>query len=150
MKKLLSVSLLLSLIGCASINIPNYIRDKNPYKKSFYTHFVRAREAVMKTFEETGWTVESESEPALFERERDLKSGLKQTLIFSDVRQTSFFIGTRYSKLNVYVHEIADNETEIEIRYLILTNVVFKNFYSYKNDRAVDRIFKKIEEDLSS
>ena len=149
MKKVLAVLLFLSFIGCASVTSPSYIQDKNPYKKVFYTQFDKTREAIKKTFKESGWTIEKEAKPAVFERERDSESGNNQILILTEVRQISFFIGSRYARINVYLHEIADNETEVEIRYLTVTSVMFKSFYGYKHDQAVERIFTTIEENLS-
>lgn len=149
MKKTLSALLLLCFTGCASIAVPNYIQDKNPYKRVFYAPFDHAREVTIQTLEESGWVVERESKPALFERERDLESGNKQTLIFTEVRQTSFFIGSRYAKINAYVYETASNETEVEIRYVTVTSLMFKNFYGYKHDKAVEHIFRNIEKNLS-
>ena len=148
LKTWLLVLLSLSVFGCASITVPSYIRDKNPYEKIFYAPFDTVRETVAKTFEESGWTIEKELEPALFERERGLESGKKQTLIFTGIRQISFFLGSRFGRVNAYIHEVADNETEVEIRYLTVTSIMFKEFYGYKNDRAVKNIFVKIEENL--
>ena len=50
--------------------------------------------------------------------------------------------------MNAYVHEIANSEIEVEIRYLTVTSMMFKSFYGYKKDQAVERIFSKIEESL--
>ena len=147
-KKIVLVFLLVNMTGCASITIPNYIQDKNPYEKVFYASFDTVREVTTKAFEESGWTVEKESEPALFERERDLKSGTKQTLIFTEVRQVPFFVGSRYARVNAYIHETANNETQVEIRYLTVTSVMFKSFYGYKHDQAVEYLFSKIEKNL--
>lgn len=148
MKKFLYIFLALVLTGCASITIPNYIQDKNPYKRTLYAPFDKVREVTIQTFEDFGWAVEKESKPALFERERESGNGGKQTLLFSKIRQTSFFVGSRYSRLNVYLREMASNKTEVEIRYLTVTSVLFKSFYGYKNDRSIERIFRRIEEKL--
>jgi hypothetical protein len=147
-KRFLSVILLLSLTGCVSINVPNYIQDKNPYKKTFYGPFDKVQEAITKAFEESGWAIEKESKPDLFERERALGNDSKQTLIFTEARRSSFFVGSRYARINAYLNETTNNETEVEIRYLNVTIVMFKSFYRYKNDQAVERIFSKIEERL--
>jgi len=149
MKKILCVFLLLVLAGCASVSIPHYIQDKYPYKRTFYAQFNEVREIVMRAFERSGWAIEKESEPALFERESGLRSGGKETLFFSKIRQTSLFVGTRFSRVNAYVRASSDNETEVEIRYVTVTSAAFKNFNDYKNDRAVERIFKYIEERLN-
>ena len=149
MKKFFLILTLLSLIGCANITIPNYIQDKNPYERTFYAQFDKVREVLTEAFEESGWTIEKESDPALFERERGLENGNKQTLIFTEIRQTSFFVGSRYTRINAYLHEMANNETEVEIRYVTVSSIMFKSFYGYRNDRAVEHIFSKIEENLS-
>ena len=149
MRKVLYVFLLLMFTGCASIIIPNYIQDKNPYKRTFYADFNKVREVTVKTFDDLGWTIEKESEPALFEREREPEDGSKQTLLFTEIREVSFFLGSRYTRLNTYLRETTDNETEVEIRYLTVTSVLFKSFYGYKSDRAVDRIFEDIESRLN-
>jgi hypothetical protein len=148
MRKVLSVFLLLALGGCASVTIPNYIQDKYPYKRTFYAPFDQVREAAVQTFGEFGWTIGKESEPALFERERESGSS-KQTLLFTEIRQTSFFVGSRYARLNAYLRATADHETEVEIRYLTVTSVPFKRFHHYKNDRAIERIFRHIEGKLN-
>lgn len=147
MKKILFVFLLLALGGCASVTIPNYIRDRYPYKRTFYAPFDEVRAAVVQTFEELGWRIGRESEPALFERQRE--SGRRQTLLFTEIRQTSLFVASRYARINAYVAATADNETEVEIRYLTVTSMPFKRFDGYRNDRAVKRIFKHMEKTLN-
>jgi len=148
MRKILSVFLLLVLTGCSSVRVPNYIQDRHPYKRTFYVQFDKVRETAIQTFEEFGWTIKKESEPALFERERESGSSGKQTLLLTEIRETSLFIGSRYARLNAYLRETANNETEVELRYLTVTSVPFKSFNMYKNDGAVERIFKHIEEEL--
>lgn len=149
MKKVLSVLLLVTLIGCASINIPNYIQDKHPYKRTLYASFDKVHEMTVQTLEDFGWRIERESDPGLFERERENgESRNKQTLIFTEIRKTSLFVGSRYARMNAYLRETADNATEIEIRYLTVTSALFKSFNDYRNDRAVERILDRIEEAL--
>jgi len=94
MKKLLSIILLLSIGGCMSINIPNYIQDKSPYKQTYYASFNKVHESSIKALEDFGWTIEKESDPALFEHERGIgKNGQEQKLLFTKMRQFSFFMG---------------------------------------------------------
>ena len=127
MKKLLGVFFLITLIGCTSIRIPNYIYDKYPYKRTLYVDFDKARAATLETLSEFGWTIEKESEPGLYEYERTPGDGGKQTLLFTQIRDTSFFVGSRHARLNAYLHAAGTNETELEIRYLTVTSVLFKN-----------------------
>ena len=140
--------MILSFSGCASITVPNYIQDKNPYKQVFYGSFDSVREATIKTFEDSGWVIDRESKPALFEQERDLEGDNQQTLLFTKVRQISFFLGSRYARMNAYVHEIANNETEVEIRYLVVTSTMFRSFNGYKSDSTVKPILSRIEKNL--
>jgi hypothetical protein len=150
MKKLFGCFLLLTFIGCASITIPSYIQDKNPYQKTFYAPFDDFYKITMDVFREAGWMIEKEYEPTLFERERDLGGDRKQTLLFTEIRQSYFFIGSGYSRMNVFLREKSSNETEIEIRYVKVTSMMFKCFYGYRNDSMIDRIFKGLEERLDT
>jgi len=149
MKKILSIFLLLALGGCASVNIPNYIQDEHPYKQLFYAEFEKVKEATVEALDHFGWTVGKMSDPALFERERATEDGDgQQSLIFTEIREISFFLGTRYSRINVYLRKMSDGAMEVEIRCLKVTSVMFKELYGYKNDRAAERIFQRIEESL--
>ena len=150
MRRFFLITMVLMLSGCASVSIPNYIYDEHPYKRTVYAPFDKARDATAQTFEEFGWMVEKESNPSLFEREKVGEEGKRQTLILTEVRQSYFFLGSRYSRVNAYLREIADKETEIEIRYLRVTSILFKSFYHYTNDKMVERIFNHIEQKLLS
>lgn len=146
MKNILSIVLLLTLVGCATVTIPNYIQDKNSYKRTFYADFDKVRQAVVQTLEEFGWMVEKESDPSVFEQGRGSQASDQQTLIFTRIRQTSVFVATRYSRLNVYIQAAEENNAnEVEIRFLTVTSVSFKDFNNYKHDKAVERIYKHID-----
>ena len=150
MKKILSILLLLSLAGCASITIPNYIHDKHPQLKTFYAPFDQVHAATLKALGDLGWKIEKEADPALYERGRQFQDiSRQQILIFTDINQFSFFAGSRYARLNVFLHVTADKATEVEVRYLKVTSVMFKTLYNYKNDRLVERIFNRIKENLN-
>ena len=146
MKRILNILMLLALGGCASITVPNYVRDEYPYKRLIYAPFERVRDNTEKTLGHYGWTVAKESDPALFEVERrKTADGVPQTLMFTEVRQTFFFIGTTYTRLNIFLSVLPDGATEIEMRYLGILSVVFKKFYDYRNDKAMKRILDTIE-----
>jgi hypothetical protein len=148
MKRYVGIISVLFLTGCANIAIPNYIQDKYPYKRTLYADFNEVHQTATDVLKKAGWTIEGESEPAVFERERAPESSNQQTLLFTEVRQFSFFIGSGYTRLNVYIRQVAAKETEVEIRYLKVTSIIFKNFYRYRNDQTVDRVFQRIEEQL--
>ena len=149
MKKFLSILLILFLAGCASITIPNYIHDKHPISKTFYAPYDQVHTVTLKALSDLGWNVEKEADPALYERGRQFQdTSRQQTLIFTDINQLSFFAGSKYARLNVFLRVTADKATEVEVRYLKVTSVMFKTLYNYKNDRLVERFFNLIEEEL--
>ncbi len=147
MKRLLPLFLVFLLAGCASVNVPNYIQDKHPYKKSFYGNFDDILDATKKTLEEYGWRIASTSAPSVFERaEGSEHTPGQQILLFTELKQTSFFVGTKYSRINVYLREGTDNSTEVEIRYVTVNSMSVKNFYKYRSDHFVERVFKRIDQ----
>ena len=149
MRRIVSLLLIFTLTGCASITIPNYIHDRHPNLKTFYAPYDQVHAATLKALGDLGWRIEQETDPALYERGRQSQDmSRQQTLIFTDINQLSFFAGSRYARLNVFLHVTADKATEVEVRYLKVTSVMFKTFYNYKNDRLAERIFKRIEKEL--
>jgi len=150
MRGIISIFLVFTLSGCASINIPNYIQDKHPKQKTFYATYDQVYNATTKALNDLGWSIETESDPALFERERESQdSSRQQTLIFTDIHQFSFFVGSKYTRLNIFLLITADKATEVEIRFIKVTSIPFKTFTKFKNDRLMDRLFKRIEKNLN-
>ena len=138
------------LAGCASISIPNYIQDEHPYKKKFYARFDDVLKAASQTLTALGWEVDGTSDPSVFERQRAVADPLeKQVLLFSKLRQTPLFIGSRYARLNLYLQSSPDNTTEVEIRTLTVTTLIFKKFTLYRDDRVAEILFREIEERLN-
>jgi len=145
-KKFVIFLLLFALVGCTSIIIPNYIQDKNPYKKIFYASYDDSLKATLQTMEDLGWIVIETADPSVYERYREtVQEYAQQILIFTDLRQISLFVGSRYAKLNVYLRTAPDDATEVEIRYLTINSTFLKSFYDYRSDAAVQRIYDHIE-----
>lgn len=142
--------LLLGLGGCASISVPNYVKDEYPYKKTFYASFDETFEAVKEMFDEFHWKVSQTSDPKLYERNKTtaVDDTGKQVLIFSDLRTTPLGLGTRYSRVNVYLRTVQGSETEVEIRYVTVSSVPFKTFYDFKHNKTVEAMLKSISEKL--
>ena len=150
MRKFLLFLLVIELTGCVSAKIPNYLNDKVPYKRDFYAGYDETLSAVKESLENLGWKIASEADPAVYEAQ--LLTGdadRKETLIFTNVRQTPFILGTRYAKMNILVRRLSET-TEVEIRYVTITSTVFKSFENYKNDSAVARVFEQIEQLLKT
>lgn len=147
MKKLI-LFMVLILMGCSTANIPIYLQGQNPYTQRFYVEHAQALIATKQALEDLGWKIDKTIDPLVYEQKNESAVNPNETLIITDIRQTPMFIGTRYAKINAYVRS-QDNSSEIELRYLTVTSLVFKNFETYRNDKAVDRIFRRIEEVLN-
>lgn len=149
MNRILLVLGLIAVCGCTSINVPNYVKDEHPYERSFYAPFAKVKAATDEALAEYGWTVIRESDPALFEVDRASEGGAQsQTLMFTEIRQTNFFVGSKYTRLNAFLRPLPDGATQVEIRYLGISSILFKKSYQYRNDKAINRILDAIEEKI--
>ena len=136
--------------GCANVHIPDYISDENPYRRIFYADFSSTLAATAQSLESLGWPISKTAEPSIFERSRLTEEGNRQqTLLFTEIRQTPLFLGTRYARVNAYLRAVTDHTTEVELRYLTVTSVPLKSFYNYRKDHFIKRVFQEIERRLS-
>ena len=147
MKNIFLILCTIILNGCATIEVPQYIQDQHPYQRTVYKGFDQTLDATRQALAELGWTIGKETEPSVYERNRLLEGPGKAILLMTDIRRTPFFLGSRYTRLNIYLRG-GDKVTEVELRYLTLNSLAIKTIQNYKNDAAVDRIFHRIEENL--
>ena len=150
LRSLLAMTLV-TLFGCASVGIPHYIQDKNPYKQTFYSDFEAVKQVAKAALEDLGWAIEKETDPRLFEHGNSTNAdeAHEQVLFFSNIRKSKVSLGIRNTRLNIYLRQVAEHETEVEIRYLAFTTLSFKSFYDYRNDRLVQKIFDSIQNHLN-
>ena len=141
---------ILVLSGCASIEVPNYIQDKNPYKQKYYADFEKVLKITVQTLDDFGWKVGETTKPSIYERTEMDQRENKQVLLFTRTRETSFFLGSRFAKMNVYVRSGDENVSEVEIRVITVNSIGFKKFTSYKKDSAIKRIFEDIQRRLNN
>lgn len=137
------------IIGCSSISIPNYIPDQNPYKQIFFGAFDEVLNATNETLDDLGWVIQSQAEPATFERSALADPNMQQILIFTEVRQTALIVGSRYSRMNIFLREQEDNQVEVEIRYVTVSSTAVKTFRDYRQDQVAKNVFSKIQYRLS-
>ncbi len=149
-KKLFLVLGILLLSGCVSARIPQYLADKHPYKKEFYANFDEALEATKKALEEFRWQVSEQVDPSVYERFSEAATPTQQLLLFTEIRHTPLFIGTRYAKMNVILRTFNPQRTEIELRYLTVTSLPFRSMESFRNDAAAKRLLDRIAQLLNS
>lgn len=146
----LPVVLAVFLSGCATVVIPQYIKDDNPYKHKIYASFDEVSSAAKEVLDKTGWVVMSTTDPSVFERSKGVEGeDFRQVLLITDIRQTPLFIGSRYARLNLFIRSSEANVTEIEVRYITVSSMFFKSFYKYRNNAEVERIIKNIEKTLN-
>jgi phosphoribosyl-dephospho-CoA transferase len=140
----------LACAGCVTVQMPQYLKDKNPYHQEFYTSYDKALSATTQALEKLGWKITKQANPVVFENDSAAPEVQpRQIILFTNVRQTSMLISSRYTMLNVLVKE-NNEKVEIEIRYYSVLSFTFKNMESYKNDGLVNKVFDEIAKLLSS
>ncbi|MBF0478782.1 MAG: hypothetical protein HQL26_04810 [Candidatus Omnitrophica bacterium] len=150
LKKLLTIGCAILLTGCSTASVPKYLQSKNPYVKRFYGNYDQTLDAVRSAMKETGWAIEKEVPPTIYEYSTSSEFGDKrQLLILSNVRATPYFVGTRYSRINVYIREGSADQTEVELRYLKVNSFPFKGFYRYGRKEFSQTFFDSIEKTLA-
>ena len=135
---------LLGFLGCTTVQIPEYIQDKNPYKREFAASFDETLSVTKDALRDLGWRVLQTYDPAVFEQTPRPSAGGGQLLIFTESKQSSRILYSRYGRLNIYLRSLKNDRTEVEIRYAAITSFLIKNFKSYKDHRLVNRVFDQI------
>ncbi|MBF0385659.1 MAG: hypothetical protein HQL27_07275 [Candidatus Omnitrophica bacterium] len=149
LKKLPSFLLLLAVSGCTTITIPKYIKDEAPYSRKFMADFATVQKASVSTLEEMGFKIEDTADPMLYERGQQYAgSPGRQILIFTEIKQIPFFLGTKYTRVNVYLRDIDQATTEVEFRYMTINQLPLKHFYGYKKKGFADKFFKLVAKKL--
>lgn len=139
---------LMFLSGCSTTQIPNYLQPKKPYIKRYDANYDQALRTMEETLAGLGWKIEEKTDPGVYEHTRADDLDENQVLIFTEVRPTPMFVGTRYARMNIYLRS-KKNVSEVEVRYLTTTSTALKNFSTYNNDSAVKRLFARLDEVLS-
>ena len=145
MKKIWWFMVFVICTGCVTVKIPKYLKDEFPYKKKFYATFDNTLTATKQALKETGWKITEMANPSTFEQDQSVNSKVKQILIFTEIRQTPLILSSRYMSLNLYLRSLED-ATDVEIRYISVMPMLFKNSENYKNDDVVNKIFDRISQ----
>jgi hypothetical protein len=150
MKRFAGIVLCLFALGCASVKIPNYIRAEHPYERTVYGSYDEVLAAVKDVLKEQGWTVIKETHPALYERNAVYTEEDKEhALIFTNIRQSSRFVYSRFSHMNVYIHRVAEG-VKLDVRYGSVTDIYVKKMYRYRNDSLTKRFLDLVEQKLNA
>jgi len=141
----LLIGVICILSGCVTVQMPQYLKDKNPYNQEFYVNYDKTLKATIQALEKSGWKVTKQTNPMVFESDAaNAPAAPNQVLLFTNIRQNAMLFGSCYRTLNVLVKENKE-KTDVEIRYYGVFSTVFKNFEDYKNDALVNKIFAQIE-----
>lgn len=147
MKAWLVLGALALCSGCTTVTIPQYIQDEHPYPRKFYADFDKVLGAVAQALEDSGWQISKKADPATFEQNKSPGGeDIRQILIFTEVRQTSLILATRYARMNIYLRAADPQTTDAEVRYLTVTSTFFHGFHHYRNNRFIERLFTRVEE----
>ncbi len=150
MKNVICAGLLLLLVsGCATVNIPSYIKDNHPHTHLIYADFDGAVTAVKQALRDLGWTVIDESDPRVYEHSAVQQQGGRELLLFTDIRETPFVVGTKYRRINVYLRSTSrPKQTEMELRYITISSFAFTKNRKYKHPQAAAKIFEAVDNKL--
>lgn len=135
---------ILSLSGCATVNVPHYIQAQHPYERTYYGSFNDVLNAVRTTLKQEGWQIFKEVDPTMYERNPLHNPGDEQhILIFTEVKRTQRFVYTKSTHLNVYVSRI-DGGVGVDMRYGSVKDFHLWKMRSYRNERLVKTILDRI------
>ncbi len=149
MKRTVAVFLMFILAGCVTVKVPKYLEGEFPYRKSFTANFDRTFAATLGALKETGWKVSETTSPAMLAPRSPAEQEKRyRVMIFTEFKQSPLFLASSYESLNVLVNSADSSHTDVEIRYLMMTALPFKTVNSYQNDRLMEKIFRKIENNL--
>ncbi len=139
---------ILSLAGCATVNVPHYIQAQHPYERTYYGSFNDVLEAVRSSLKQEGWQIAKEVDPNMYERDPLHKPGDEQhILIFTEIKRAQRFVYTRSTHLNVYVSRI-DGGVQVDMRYGSVKDFRLWKMRSYRNERLVKKILDRIGQKL--
>jgi hypothetical protein len=137
------------LAGCASAQIPDYIsRVDHPYDRQVYASFEKVTSAVIYVLKNKGWTVTTEAQPSIYERDdRYDNNGYQNLLITTNIQKHNHVLYSTFTHLNVFIHGIG-NTCDVEIRYEAQTPLV-KQFISTHNDQLINSILDAVEQEIN-
>jgi hypothetical protein len=138
---------ILTLSGCATVPLPGYIsRVDHPYDRKINAGFEKVVSSTVYILKSKGWKIESEADPAIYERDDHYdNNGYQNLLIMTRVRKD--FTSITSMHLNVLIHATA-NTCDVEIRYEARKPLI-KQFTSERNDKIVENILDAIVQDVS-
>ena len=146
--RFLILSMVLICSGCSSLPLSEYIgRVDHPYERRIYASFEKVTSAFQYVLKKKGWTIMTEAEPFIYERDdRYDNNGYQNLVIITNIKKKFRVVYTNYTHLNVFIHSIA-NTCDVEIRYESQTPLI-KQFISARNDQLVQALLDAVEQEV--
>ena len=132
------------MAGCATANLPDYIKASHPYVRKIPGEYNRIIEAIKTVLFQEGWEIQSQVNPSVYERRAGGEDQSNDVLFVIKPKRDSKIIYSTYIHLNVFVHALADG-AEIELRY----EAVSPATTGLRNDKLGNGLLNKIEKELS-
>ena len=141
--------LAISLTGCATVQLTDYIKSDRPYIRKINGKFSDIVNAVKVVVFKSGWEIQTQVNPSVYERRTDEQDQSQDLLLLSKIKQHPKFLYSTYTHMNIFIRAIADG-AEVEIRYEALSPTGIKQFRGVRNDKLVNRLLDSIEAELES
>lgn len=141
--------LMIAFAGCITVQMPQYVKDKNPYKKEFYANYDKTLIATIDALQKSGWKITKEENPVVFESDSVVgPKEPRQILIFTNMRSTPMLLWSWDMTINVLVKE-NNEKTDVEIRYFSIFSTALWKHESYENDGLVEKILNQIDKNVN-
>lgn len=149
MKKLILIFFLMSLAGCAGLNVPDYIKADHPVARRVTGSYPKIVDAIKVALFKERWDIRGVDNPSIYERLPSGENQAQDIVFFTKIKTHQKFIYSSHEHLNVFVHVVAEG-AEVDVRYEVIESSIFGRFHKLRNDRLANHLLDLIEEELES
>ncbi len=133
------------LTGCATTNLPEYIKSVHPYSKKISGNQDRIIDAIKVVLFKEGWDIEVQMNPSMFERRSGGEDQSNDVLFVTKPKRVYKGLYWATVHLNVFVFSYADG-AEVEIRYESFSPITS----GQRNDKLAKILLEQIEQEAKS
>lgn len=141
--------LLLTLTGCAGVQIPNYIPADHPYVRKISGNYNDILDAIKVVLFKDGYNIQSRLNPSVYERRSDGGDQSKDVLLFTDIKAHSRLVYSTYTHMNIFIHPIAEG-AEVDVRISATTPLGIKQLQATRHDKLAKKFLNQVEQELES
>jgi hypothetical protein len=139
---------LLGLWGCTQRVLPSYIHDKYPYIRRFHASYEEALTATRQILAESGWVVEQELNPVVYEHRVEGDLDEQCLMIITEEKNLSRWLGKRKARMNLFLQS-KGRVSELEIRIIYKKSFRLWSAWGYRQDKLINKIFARAQELLT-